>query len=304
MDSDDEVSYDSLTLSPLLFIDDLFRRTENVEAAHAGMIKMEQLAESKILDYNLTKTNYIVFGNKKKKEKIEKELESNPLKLYGSQINQSKCEKYLGWYISEESLSDCSFRTVMKRKGKVTNAILQIKAIIEDSRCERIGALKSALNIWECSVVPFLLYFAGYWIKIGMKTLKTLNDLQNDFSLPLSMPIPILYFDTKSLLMANRIWKMKIHLLFHLKNLPPTSLAKEVLILQRNHHLPGLHEECQEMLNELKIGDMKSYSKTQFKKELNKRIEEKNLTDLLRQIKSYKKLNHKEVSEEEYELKS
>ena len=44
---------------------------------------MEQLAETKILDFNLTKTNYIVFGNKKKKEKIEKELESNPLKVYG-----------------------------------------------------------------------------------------------------------------------------------------------------------------------------------------------------------------------------
>ena len=57
------------------------------------------------------------------------------------------------------------------------------------------------------------------------------------------------------------------------------------------------------MLNELKIGYMRSYSKNQFKKELNKRIEEKNLTDLLRQIKSYKKLNHKELSEEVYEMK-
>ena len=101
-DSDEEASYASLTLGPLLFVDDLFRIAENIEAARAGMIKMEQLAESKILDYNLTKTNYIVFGNKKKKEKIEKELESNPLKLYGSQINQSKCEKYLGWYIGRK----------------------------------------------------------------------------------------------------------------------------------------------------------------------------------------------------------
>ena len=48
---------------------------------------------------------------------------------------------------------------------------------------------------------------------------------------------------------------------------------------------------------------MRSYSKNQFKRELNKRIEEKNLSDLLRQIKSYKKLNHKELSEEVYELK-
>ena len=39
----------------MLMVDDLFRIAENTKAAHAGNIKMEQLAESKVLDYNLSK---------------------------------------------------------------------------------------------------------------------------------------------------------------------------------------------------------------------------------------------------------
>ena len=72
----------------------------------------------------------------------------NPLKMYGQNIQQAKVEKYLGWYISDESVSDCSYVTVTKRRRKVVNAIIQIKAIVEDSRCRRIGPLRTGLNIW------------------------------------------------------------------------------------------------------------------------------------------------------------
>merc|ERR1711954_533391 len=67
-DSRDEACYASLVLGPMLYVDDLFRIAPSVGSAHAGLKKMEQLAESKGLDYNLTKTSYIVIGNKKEKE--------------------------------------------------------------------------------------------------------------------------------------------------------------------------------------------------------------------------------------------
>ena len=103
--------------------------------------------------------------------------------------------------------------------------------------------------------------------------------------------------------MINRIWKMKLLFLFHLEHLPPSSLAAEVLGLQKNLHLPGLYEDCQEMLIQLELKDLKSYSKMQFKRILNRRLEEKNRLDLLQQIKHYKKLNHEQLSAEEYRLK-
>ena len=96
----------------------------------------------------MKKTSYIVFGNQKKKKLIEAELEKNPLMMYSTKIKQAEEEKYLGWYISEKSLSDCSYLTVMKRKGKVISTIHQIKAIVEDSRSARIGSIRTGLTIW------------------------------------------------------------------------------------------------------------------------------------------------------------
>ena len=215
---------------------------------------------------------------------------------------------YLGWYISDESVSDCSYKTVTMRKGKVVNSILQIKAIVEDARCGRIGALETGLSLWETSLIPFLLHSSENWLNLSSKTLKILSDLQNDFfrsifSLPLSTPIPIMYLDTKTPLMTNRIWKQKILFLFHLENLPALSMGSEVLTLQKNLHLPGLHKECEEVISKLGLADFKKYTKAQFKKVLNAKLEEKNFVDLINMTKSYKKLDSKELAEEVYCVK-
>ena len=45
------------------------------------------------------------------------------------------------------------------------------------------------------------------------------------------------------------------------------------------------------------------YSKIQWSKVVSQKIEEKNAKDLLLMMKTYKKLNHKELSNEEYEVK-
>ena len=104
--------------------------------------------------------------------------------------------------------------------------------------------------------------------------------------------------------MINRIWKTKLLFLFHLEHLPPSSLVAEVLSLQKNLHLPGLYEDCQEMLIQLELKDLKRCSKMQFKRILNSRLEEKNrMQDLLLLMKPYKKLNHEELSAETYKLK-
>merc|ERR1711954_585263 len=113
-DSRDEACYASLVLGPMLYVDDLFRIAPSVASAHAGLKKMEQLAASKGVDYNPAKTSYIVVGGRKEKESIEKELEENPLKLYGKEIKQVKPEKYLSWHLHEEGLSASAHEIVMK----------------------------------------------------------------------------------------------------------------------------------------------------------------------------------------------
>ena len=63
--SDCEVRYFELVLAPILYMDDIFRMTENVTAAQEGNIKMEYIVGSKGLDLNLDKSNFTLIGNKK-----------------------------------------------------------------------------------------------------------------------------------------------------------------------------------------------------------------------------------------------
>ena len=95
-DSKNEVSYGSIPLKPLLYFDDITRLAKNLEDAQAGLNKLEQMAESKCLNYNMDKTSVIVIGDKKARKNLEEQIEANPLKLYGTPLNVKVCDKYLG----------------------------------------------------------------------------------------------------------------------------------------------------------------------------------------------------------------
>ena len=84
------------------------RLANSLEDEQAGLTKLEQLAESKLLDYNITKTCAIVVGAKKARMHLKEELSKNPLKLYNKDLATKKCDKYLGWYLNEEGVSKCS----------------------------------------------------------------------------------------------------------------------------------------------------------------------------------------------------
>ena len=116
-------------------------------------------------------------------------------------------------------------------------------------------------------------------------------------------PTPSLYWDTAGLLMKNQILKKKLLFLHHLATLPEDSLAREVYEVQTRLSLPGLVDECKEMLAEFMVTDIISFTKKQWKLFIKKRIEEKNKYELLEQIKGYKKLCYEELSKESYEVK-
>ena len=82
-DSSQEVVYADVELGPIWFLDDQFRFASSVHSAQAGLVKMEQMAEGKLIDYNLKKTCYMIFGEKKEKNLLEEEVTKFPLTLYG-----------------------------------------------------------------------------------------------------------------------------------------------------------------------------------------------------------------------------
>ena len=61
-----------------------------------GINKMEAMAETKLLNFNLEKSCFIVFGNKKSRKEINEKLHDRPLQLCGVDMVQEEQAKYLG----------------------------------------------------------------------------------------------------------------------------------------------------------------------------------------------------------------
>ena len=114
------------------------------QSAQLGFDRFQALAESKLLDYNLSKTFCIIVGNKKAREKLEDEFLNNPPKLYGQEVKIVTHGTYLGEELGL-SLSDSITFTIKKRIGLVRKAIVEIKAIVEDCRSQVTGGIKPAL---------------------------------------------------------------------------------------------------------------------------------------------------------------
>ena len=64
-DSDGEISYCDVKLSPVSFMDDIGRFAETVRSAQDGNDRIVNMLESKLLDVNIDKPNYLLIGNKK-----------------------------------------------------------------------------------------------------------------------------------------------------------------------------------------------------------------------------------------------
>ena len=122
-DSTNEVSIGKVMVGPILFFDDCMRIASSVNDAQAGIIKLEQLAESKLLNYNMKKTKFVVIGEKKAKEKLEEDVDSSPLMLYNTPLKKSSAEKYVGWYLSDKGLANCAQTTIERRVGNVKKQV-------------------------------------------------------------------------------------------------------------------------------------------------------------------------------------
>ena len=60
-------------------MDDSNNFAEDVKSAQERIRKIVDMLESKLLNINLEKTNFIVFGAKNSRKKVQKELETNPI---------------------------------------------------------------------------------------------------------------------------------------------------------------------------------------------------------------------------------
>ena len=122
-----ELSYGNVGLQPLLYQDDISRLSTSVQSAQFGNIRMEWVAETKLLDFNSEKSCCIILGSKVAKKALERDLESQPLTLCGKNMKCVTEEKYLGDVLSTGGLAESVKATILKRKGQVIRSIIEIR---------------------------------------------------------------------------------------------------------------------------------------------------------------------------------
>ena len=129
-----EANYGEVKMGPILFQDDVARLAVNVDSAQSGNYKMEVLAETKLLDYNVEKSCFVVMGSRKAKSEVNKELDEKPLMLCGKPMHREKQGKYLGDWLSEDGLAASAAITIDKRIGLAKLSVFEVRAVLEDLR--------------------------------------------------------------------------------------------------------------------------------------------------------------------------
>ena len=306
--SEYEITYGNISLQPQIFLDDLIRCANSILNAQAGNVFLEAILSSKGLRFNLSKSTYIVMNDVD--NVIKKELNEKPIKLCGKKMTQSQAITYLGEQISEKGVAASAKETIAKRYGRAKQLILEIKAIIEDCRSNREGAIFTGIQLFQLSVVPYIYYSSELWVSIPPESIQQLNDLHEllyrvMFGTSKSCPKVILYTETGSLLPINIIKEHKAMFYFHLNHLDQHSLAYKIYNEQRRLRLPGYVKEAQEILAELNIreGTVHSSTKAQFRSLVKSAIKARNTKDLLEMSKGYKKVNYFDLQKEEITMK-
>ena len=306
--SEYEISYGDVQLFPTLFQDDVSRMCLDPVSAQMANDRMEAMAETKLLDFNIDKSCLIIIGQKKARQEMLNQFLANPPLLYGVEMKQLAQDKYLGDQICSGGLAASVKATIAKRKGKVLETIFDIKAIIDDARSHVTGGITAGLEIWEMAALPYLLNNCDTWLGVTESEIQELDNLQNLFyrvllQVPIGCPIPMLLWDCAGFLMSNRIIMKKLILLHHIAKLSPDSVAYQVLNAQKHFGLPGLWEECQDILGKFDL-NLSDYTKEQWKNVVKKKMKEKNCNDLLDIMKrKYKKIDYREMSKETFEVK-
>ena len=280
-DSEYEVSYGEVEIKPLLYQDDVARMSLDIDSAQMGNDRMENMAETKLLNFNVEKSCYIVIGNKKTRKEMKDKLVSNPLQFCGADMKQAEQFKYLGDQLSGLGLADSVAATVSKRKGLVIRSIFEIRTVIEDCRSQVSGGLAAGLDIWEMAVLPMLLNNADCWQEVSKKTIEELDKLHIMFlrclfAVGSGCPKPSLFWETGSIRMKFMILQRKLLFLHHVATLPDTALAKQIYTVQTQLGLPGIAQECQDFLTKFQITKIDLFSKFQWKTFVKKHIRSMN----------------------------
>ena len=291
-----KIHYEDIVMNPMLYQDDCTNLADNIDDAQKSNDLMVELLETKPLTLNQDKSKFLLAGDKKKRQKLKEEIEKKPLTLGKTIMKGTLEEKYLGIWLSG-SVSESVVATVSHRLGIASRAIHEIRAVIEDSRADMVGAVELGLTLWNQGVMPMVLYGLDVFYNIPKKTMKQLVDLNNR-ALKMIMgvgkngcPLPSLYLELACWAIENQLLYRSMIFCHHVATLDMNSLAREFFEIQislNNHE--SVVTKCLSILSEWNITNIQSYTKPQFKRFIKSKIAAKMLRTYLLWLMIIKRL--------------
>ena len=298
--SGDEMYYGKVRVETAAFQDDIAKPSGDVRTAQSGMVRLEAMLSERGLEAHSEKTGYLVFGCKKFKEEVEKEVELRPLMFGKFEVARKQSDKYLGQVLHEGGLARSVQATIEERTGKIKGAIYTTASILNTIQMQAMGGLMAAKYLWEGAIVPSLLSGAGTWVGCTPMEEAMCEELQELYwrtvlQVPKGTPKVMLRAETGSLKMKFRIWKEKVRIVERIRN-QERSLAKAIHEEQLAMGWPGLAKEVKEICKVIGVEDVNvNHVK---KEELDEAILYANQKDLKEDIERYEKL--KDVKGEDY----
>ena len=291
--SRDEATYGTVRLQPMVFQDDIARIANDIASAKAGNHKLSFLMKEKQLKVHPDKTGFIAIGTKDYQQKIANETNESPI-MFGEIVTKSKeSDKYLGDIIHRDGLAASVEATIRDRKGRITSATLEIKAVIDDYRMQALGGMMGGWDLWNMAVVPSLLNNCSTWIGISDKQEDMLETVQEKFirlmlEVPMSTPKVALRAETGLRSMKHRIWAEKINLIQAIRKMEG-GLAKEIYEEQVEHDWPGLAKEVSSICSNIGMPDV-NWNLVN-KKDVDKAVTNHDKKETMEKFEKYKKLD-------------
>ena len=245
-----------IPINSIIFQDDIGKLNDNLEDARSGSKLIDNTLKRKLLSVNYDKSKYIIFGNKRQRDKALAELKTNPITMGGTLLENTSVEKYLGDLIHEGGCEKSITATIEERIKTNKKKVDDIVQLADSTVMNMTGNSLPAFKLFEATVIPSLLHNAESWISLNNNHIEELQKFQDKFirkvlRLPDSTPKAILNWDVGLLPMKYRIAQKKLLFFNKLKLKNNDNLCKRVVFNELEKGIKGLGYECTNLCQEL-----------------------------------------------------
>ena len=148
------------------FVDDQFSIARDAEAARVKGRLITMSMDQINCKAHPVKTRYMVIGKKDYVERMEKDLEMEPIVIQGFNVEKSDMEKYLGMKICSGGLRETIEEQMKFRVKECEGKLAMIQNLMDDPTMRGIGHLAGLKVLFDSVVTSTALYSAGVWINL------------------------------------------------------------------------------------------------------------------------------------------